>query len=99
MLQFLPVAVFYGLKQVAKPEQIGDFVPPVLLSWIPAIAAFLTYLAVQKWNQQSAKQQTSAIIGQEAPDVSIQLKDRNTTLRALIADSKLPALVDFYQNF
>lgn len=46
------------------------------------------------------KNRFAAILGQEAPDFSMQMKGHSKMkLRDFIRESKLPTLVEFYQNF
>mmetsp|Transcript_108234 Transcript_108234/g.334267 ORF Transcript_108234/g.334267 Transcript_108234/m.334267 type:complete len:104 (-) Transcript_108234:350-661(-) len=103
MLQVVPLIVYFGVQKFATPEVLGDILPKELqgiIGWLPAVAAVIAYIVTAQVQQAQAGKATSALVGQEAPDVEFEFqKEGAKTLRALMKESPLPTLIDFYQNF
>mmetsp|Transcript_76456 Transcript_76456/g.151277 ORF Transcript_76456/g.151277 Transcript_76456/m.151277 type:complete len:102 (-) Transcript_76456:552-857(-) len=101
MLQFLPLFVYFGSQRFLTPELIGDALPKPLVGWLPMLLGLLCFVVTSKLQKAQASKATAAIVGTDAPDMEISFRgeERAVMLRALIAESKKPTIVDFYQNF
>lgn len=97
MLQFLPVIVLLVTQNLVS--QAGDAIPKTLASWLPMIAAVISYIVANKMQAAEQAKASAALLGKETPDFKIQFKDKATTMLELIKNSKRPTIVDFYQNF
>jgi len=97
-MQLLPVIVYF-LSQKALPLLGEDVIPKSIAPYLPMAIAAITFFVAGWYQQAAAKKRTAALIGTEAPDFGITLKDKSTTLQELIKETKLPTVVDFYQNF
>jgi len=97
-MQLLPLIVYF-VSQKALPLLGEGVVPKSIAPYLPMALAAITFFVGGAYQQSAAKKRTAALIGTEAPDFGITLKDRSTTLRELVKETKLPTVVDFYQNF
>jgi len=97
-MQLVPLIVYFLSQKVIS--QLGeDVIPKSVASFLPMVLAGLAFFASSAYSQSAAKKKTSALIGSVAPDFKITIKDKSTSLKELIAETKLPTVVDFYQNF
>jgi len=88
------------MKQFMQSGGFGDRIPEQLAGWLPCIAALVTLIIMKKIQQGSAGKKTAAIVGLDAPDMDLTFKDDGAKkLREFVANSKLPTVIDFYQNF
>mmetsp|Transcript_5380 Transcript_5380/g.11895 ORF Transcript_5380/g.11895 Transcript_5380/m.11895 type:complete len:101 (-) Transcript_5380:383-685(-) len=100
MLQIVPVVVWMALNHVVQQGWLEGVVPPGLMSWVPMIGAAAVFILMSNYQKSMASEATSKLIGQEAPDVIMQLEgEKEQSLRKLLADKPLPTVVDFYQSF
>lgn len=97
-MQLLPLLVYFLSQKVI--QQLGeDVIPKSIASFLPMVIAGVVFFASSSYSQSQAKKKNSKLIGAEAPDFNITLKDKSTSLKQLITDTKLPTVVDFYQTF
>uniref|UniRef100_A0A7S1RPW5 Uncharacterized protein n=1 Tax=Alexandrium catenella TaxID=2925 RepID=A0A7S1RPW5_ALECA len=102
-MAILPLIAYFAAKKFATPELLGGIVPEAVIGWVPFLAAILVYAISSQMQSAKASKATSAIVGQEAPDMQLELrkegKSTKQSLQSLVKDSQLPTVVDFYQNF
>lgn len=97
-MQLLPLLVYFLAQKVIS--QVGeDVIPKSVASFLPMVIAGIVFFVSSSYQSSQAKKKTSQLIGTVAPDFNITLKDKSTSLKELIAETKLPTVVDFYQNF
>jgi len=98
MLKFWALGVYFVLGKLLSGPLKGT-VPPVVAEWLPLVLLIGSMGFMQHTQNKATAKRNAALIGQQAPDFKIVLKDKTTTLLELIKESGIPTVVDFYQNF
>eukprot|EP00933_Yihiella_yeosuensis_P033018 TRINITY_DN26717_c0_g1_i2.p1 TRINITY_DN26717_c0_g1~~TRINITY_DN26717_c0_g1_i2.p1 ORF type:complete len:102 (-),score=26.06 TRINITY_DN26717_c0_g1_i2:384-689(-) len=92
--------VYALAKNYLTKENVGDILPEELLGWLPLLLGMGVMAFVSNIQQKQAAKATAALIGQDAPDFKFSTKaDGETSLKEIVTKTKLPTVVDFYQNF
>lgn len=91
---------YFAAQHLVKPGGVlSGVLPKPVESWFPVLIGIIAYIISSKISSKNAEKATSALIGQDAPDMELKFKDRNVTLQDFIKEKSLPTVVDFYQNF
>ena len=98
-MQFVPLMVYFGMQKLVKDETVMTMIPEAVAGWLPIVCAVLTFVISNKVSQANASKETEKLIGEDAPDFDLKLKDKTTTLKKFITETGLPTVIDFYQNF
>jgi len=101
MEKMLPLGVYFVAQKYCTKEFLGDAIPESVVAWMPMILAIVALVVMNKISSAQAEKTTGALIGQEAPNFDMKPKGGGdaTTLKDFIEKTKLPTVVDFYQNF
>lgn len=106
--QFMALGVYMLVQYLAKNADIIGPIEAIIgaqaVSWLPVVCALVAFYLGNTFQQAAAKKATGALIGQKAPDFTFEIKTptgitEKNTLSKLVESSKLPTVVDFYQNF
>eukprot|EP00927_Polykrikos_kofoidii_P067640 TRINITY_DN63084_c0_g1_i1.p3 TRINITY_DN63084_c0_g1~~TRINITY_DN63084_c0_g1_i1.p3 ORF type:complete len:130 (+),score=19.07 TRINITY_DN63084_c0_g1_i1:87-476(+) len=100
LVRMPPVQAFllWGVAQCVV-KTFGSNWPDWVCIWTPLLVAVVSWVGLTRLSKYRATRAASGLVGQAAPDFTIELMDRTTTtLRTLLASKGLPTVLDFYQN-
>jgi hypothetical protein len=98
MQQVYPLLSYFLVGHLAKQGHLS-FLPEQVVSVLPFLAAAVVWFIQSKLQAATQGKENAKLLGQAAPDFELKLKDKTTTLQKLVAETVLPTVVDFYQNF